>query len=256
VETNVLGTCRLLEAVHAYWSTLNEPRRQAFRLLHISTDEVFGALRSSGEFTENSPYAPNSPYAASKAAADHFVRAYFRTYGLPAIITNCSNNFGPYQFPEKLIPLMILNAVEGRPLPVYGDGSQVRDWLHVADHCRGLRLALERGQPGESYLFGGHSELTNLQVVEAICDLVDGLRPGLAHAPCRSLIRFVADRPGHDFRYAVDSSKVARELGWNVADDFSRRLAETVDWYLNNASWVASAQRHYQRQRLGLGPAS
>ncbi|MCO6458157.1 MAG: dTDP-glucose 4,6-dehydratase [Pirellulaceae bacterium] len=252
VQTNVVGTFQLLEATLEYWLQLPEPRRSAFRLVHVSTDEVYGSLGDQGRFCERSPYAPNSPYAASKAAADHFVRAYQRTYGLPAIITNCSNNYGPYQFPEKLIPLVTLNALEGRPLPVYGDGGHVRDWLHVEDHCRALRLALERGEPGEVYNLGGNCELANLEVVRAICRTVDRLRPDLPHLPCEVLIRFVPDRPGHDRRYAVDSSKAEQRLGWRRKHDFTSGLEMTVRWYLEHGDWVRRVTSGtYQRQRLG-----
>jgi dTDP-glucose 4,6-dehydratase len=210
-------------------------------------------LATSGKFTETTPYAPNSPYAASKAAADHFVRAFHHTYGLPLLITNCSNNYGPFQFPEKLIPLMILNALEGKPLPVYGDGQNVRDWLYVEDHCRALHLVLEAGQPGEVYNIGGDCERTNLQVVEAICAVVDRLCPGLVHAPCASLITFVEDRPGHDQRYAIDFTKLHCELGWKPVENFESGLMRTVQWYLHNSQWVEQIQAGtYQRERLGL----
>ena len=253
VQTNVVGTFRLLEAARAYWSKLEGEERDRFRFLHVSTDEVFGSLGPEGSFSETTPYAPNSPYSASKAASDHFVRAYHHTYGLPVLITNCSNNYGPYQFPEKLIPLMILNAIEGKPLPVYGDGQNVRDWLFVEDHCRAIRHVLESGGIGEVYNIGGNSERANLSVVEAICDHVDRLRPGLPHAPCRSLIHFVKDRPGHDRRYAIDASKIRRELGWQPAHDLNAGLADTVAWYLNNPAWVERVTSgKYRRERLGL----
>jgi dTDP-glucose 4,6-dehydratase len=253
VETNVDGTFQLLQAARAYWQQLEEPRRQAFRLLHVSTDEVYGSLGPQGRFTETSPYAPNSPYSASKAAADHFARAFFHTYGLPVITTNCSNNYGPYQFPEKLIPLVILNALEGKPLPVYGDGQNVRDWLFVEDHCRALLAALERGAPGEVYNVGGNCERTNLSLVETLCDKVDELRPDLPHRPCRQLITFVTDRPGHDRRYAIDSSKARRELGWQPQQDLAAGLRETVAWYMNNSAWVERVTSVvYRRERLGL----
>ena len=254
VQTNVLGTFTLLEATRAFWSALAEPQRSAFRFLHVSTDEVFGSLGASGLFTEESPYAPNSPYSASKAAADHFVRAYFHTFGLPTLITNCSNNYGPYQFPEKLIPLMILNALEGKPLPVYGDGRQIRDWLYVEDHCRAIRTVLAGGTPGEVYAIGGDCQRTNLDVVQAIAATVDRLRPGLPHAPCTSLLRFVADRPGHDRRYAIDAGKIRDRLGWRPRENFESGLQRTVAWYLDHPAWV---QRvicgKYRLQRLGLG---
>jgi dTDP-glucose 4,6-dehydratase len=253
VETNVLGTCELLAAARAYWGALPKAEQKAFRFLHVSTDEVYGSLGKTGAFTEQSRYAPNSPYAASKAASDHFVRAYHHTYGLPAVITNCSNNYGPYQFPEKLIPLMILNALEGKPLPVYGDGQQVRDWLFVEDHCEALRAVLARGRLGEVYNIGGNCELANLDVVRGICEVVGRLRPDLPHAPCSNLITYVADRPGHDRRYAIDASKIKSELGWSPRRDFKSGLEATVRWYLENPGWVARiATGVYQRQRLGL----
>ena len=254
VETNVVGTFALLEASRAYWSALDEPERWAFRFLHVSTDEVFGSLGNTGRFTEASPYAPNSPYAASKAAADHFVRAYFHTYGLPTLTTNCSNNYGPYQFPEKLIPLMILNALVGKPLPVYGDGRQVRDWLYVEDHCRAIGAVLAGGTPGEVYAIGGDCEKTNLDVVQTIATVVDRLRPGLPHAPCTSLLSFVADRPGHDRRYAIDAGKIRDRLGWRPRENFESGLARTVAWYLDHPIWVERViGGKYRLQRLGLG---
>lgn len=238
VETNVVGTFRLLEAAHDYWTRLTEPERTAFRLLHVSTDEVYGSLGSTGRFSEASPYAPNSPYAASKAAADHFARAFGRTYGLPVLVTHSSNNYGPFQHPEKLIPRMILNCVAGQPLPVYGDGLQVRDWLHVDDHCRALRRVLACGVPGRTYDIGGESERTNLEAVRRIAQCVDRLRPGLPHAPCASLLRFVADRPGHDWRYALDSTRIRGELDWRPRETFESGLERTVGWYLDHAGWV------------------
>lgn len=254
VQTNVVGTFELLTAARAYWEALEGAGRAAFRFLHVSTDEVYGSLGPTGYFTEATAYDPHSPYSASKAASDHFVRAFHDTYGLPTLVTNCSNNYGPYQFPEKLIPLMILNALEGRPLPVYGDGGNVRDWLYVEDHVAALLRALEAGRPGGTYNVGGRSERTNLQVVEAICDAVDALRPGLPHAPCRSLIRFVADRPGHDRRYAIDAGKIGRELSWRPRQDFASGLARTVRWYLDNPGWVGRVTSgRYRRERLGLG---
>jgi dTDP-glucose 4,6-dehydratase len=253
VQTNVVGTFGLLEASRAYWSALAEPGRSAFRFLHVSTDEVFGSLGATGQFTEASPYAPNSPYAASKAAADHFVRAYFHTYGLPTLTTNCSNNYGPYQFPEKLIPLMILNALAGKPLPVYGDGRQVRDWLYVEDHCRAIRAVLAGGTPGEVYAIGGDCQQTNLDVVRTIATMVNRLRPGLPHAPCTSLVRFVADRPGHDRRYAIDAGKIRDRLGWRPREDFESGLQRTVAWYLDHPVWVERVLcGKYRLQRLGL----
>lgn len=254
VETNVVGTFRLLEASRQYWSSLAEPERSRFRFLHVSTDEVFGSLGPSGKFSETTAYAPNSPYSASKAAADHFVRAYYHTYRLPVLVTNCSNNYGPYQFPEKLIPLMILNALAGKRLPVYGDGRQIRDWLYVEDHCRAIRAVLARGNPGESYNIGGDCERTNLEVVQTICALVDRLRPGLPHAPCSSLITFVTDRPGHDRRYAIDATKTRQQLGWRPLEDFASGLERTVRWYLENPVWVERVMSgKYRLERLGLG---
>lgn len=254
VETNVVGTFRLLEAARAYWSGLPEPERSRFRFLHVSTDEVFGSLDLMGKFCETTAYAPNSPYSASKAAADHFVRAYHHTYGLPVLVTNCSNNYGPYQFPEKLIPLMTLNALAGKPLPVYGDGGQIRDWLYVEDHCRAIRTVLAQGTPGESYNIGGDCERTNLDVVRTICELVDQLRPGLPHAPCSSLITYVTDRPGHDRRYAIDATKIRTQLGWKPQEDFKSGLQRTVRWYLDHPAWVERATTgKYRLERLGLG---
>lgn len=253
VQTNVVGTFELLEAVRDHWSSLPAGEKEAFRLLHVSTDEVYGSLGSEGKFTESTPYAPNSPYSASKAASDHFVRAYHHTFGLPVLITNCSNNYGPFQFPEKLIPLMILNAVEGKPLPVYGDGLNVRDWLFVEDHCRAIRRVLADGKPGEVYNIGGDCERTNIDIVKKICALVDRLRPGLAHAPCESLIKYVKDRPGHDRRYAIDAGKIQRELGWRPQQNFESGLELTVRWYLDNRNWVERVTTGvYQRERLGL----
>jgi dTDP-glucose 4,6-dehydratase len=256
-ETNVLGTVELLIAARAYWEGLEGGARDAFRFLHVSTDEVYGSLGPDGRFTETTPYDPHSPYSASKAASDHFVRAFHDTYGLPTLITNCSNNYGPFQFPEKLIPLMILNAVEGKPLPVYGDGGNVRDWLHVEDHGRALGRVLEAARPGTTYNIGGDSERTNLQVVEAICRAVDELRPGLPHAPCRGLISFVKDRPGHDRRYAMDTTRIRRDLGWRPLQDFEAGLRQTVRWYLDNPVWVSRATSGtYRRERLGLAAAA
>ncbi len=254
VETNVVGTFVLLMEARRYWESLDEGARSRFRFLHVSTDEVFGSLGPEGKFSETTAYDPHSPYSASKAASDHFVRAFYHTYGLPVLVTNCSNNYGPFQFPEKLIPLMILNALEGKPLPVYGDGQNVRDWLHVQDHCSAIRRVLEAGQPGETYAIGGESERTNLQVVEAICDAVDRLRPDRTQESCRSLISYVKDRPGHDRRYAIDASKIRRELSWRPARDFETGLGETVRWYLENAGWVGRVTSgQYRRERLGLG---
>lgn len=238
VQTNIVGTFALLEAVRAYWSALEGEARQAFRFLHVSTDEVYGTLGPQDpKFSETTPYAPNSPYAASKAASDHLVRAWHHTYGLPTVTTNCSNNYGPCQFPEKLIPLMILRALAGEPLPVYGDGLNVRDWLFVHDHCAAVREVLARGRIGETYNVGGCNEMRNIDVVHAICDLLDELRPR-AQGSYREQIRFVTDRPGHDRRYAIDAGKMAGELGWQPAETFATGLRKTVRWYLDNAEWV------------------
>jgi dTDP-glucose 4,6-dehydratase len=254
VETNVLSTCRMLEEVRDYFSKLSNESKAAFRFLHVSTDEVYGSLGATGLFTEETPYSPNSPYSASKAASDHFVRAYLHTYGLPVLITNCSNNYGPYQFPEKLIPLMILNAIEGKPLPVYGDGLNVRDWLFVEDHCAAIETVLAKGRIGECYNIGGNNEQANINIVKMICTMVDRLRPGLAHAPCESLIHYVKDRPGHDRRYAIDATKIMNELGWRPLQNFESGLELTIRWYLDNPVWVERVQTgNYRRERLGLG---
>jgi len=238
VQTNVVGTFVLLEAVRRYWSTLDATARAAFRFLHISTDEVFGSLAASDpQFSETTPYAPNSPYSATKAGSDHLVRAYHHTYGLPTLTTNCSNNYGPYQFPEKLIPLMIANALAGKSLPVYGDGRNVRDWLYVGDHCSAIREVLARGEPGQTYNVGGWNEKANIEVVETICDLLDEARAKL-QGSYRDQITFVKDRPGHDRRYAIDARKLERELGWKPAETFETGLAKTVRWYLANQEWV------------------
>jgi dTDP-glucose 4,6-dehydratase len=239
IRTNVNGTFSLLEAARGYWGGLAAESKAAFRFLHVSTDEVYGSLgEQDPPFTETTPYSPNSPYSASKAASDHLVRAYFHTYGLPTLTTNCSNNYGPFQFPEKLIPLMILNAVEGKPLPVYGDGRNVRDWLYVGDHCRAIMDVLDRGRIGEVYNIGGYSERRNLEVVERLCEILDELRPDAAIGPHRSLVSFVKDRPGHDHRYAIDSSKIQKELGWSPRVDFTAGLRLTVDWYRAHRPWV------------------
>lgn len=254
VETNVLATCRMLEEVRRYYAALSGDAKGTFRFLHVSTDEVYGSLGDTGLFTEDTPYAPNSPYSASKAASDHFVRAYHHTYGLPTLITNCSNNYGPYQFPEKLIPLMILNAISGKPLPVYGDGLNVRDWLFVEDHCSAIEQVLASGRIGECYNIGGLNEQTNLSIVKMICLTVDRLRPDLAHGPCENLITYVKDRPGHDRRYAIDASKIADELGWTPQQDFQSGLELTVRWYLENPTWVGRVLTgKYRGERLGLG---
>jgi dTDP-glucose 4,6-dehydratase len=260
VQTNVVGAFELLEASRAYVAELPSELAPAFRFLHVSTDEVFGALGEAGHFTEESAYRPNSPYAASKAAADHCVRAYFKTYGLPTLTTNCSNNYGPRQFPEKLIPLTILNALEGRPLPVYGKGLNVRDWLYVEDHCEALRLVLARGRPGETYAIGGRNEMTNISLVEAICDLLGELveaRGGPSgrgvSSSYRDLIRYVPDRPGHDLRYAIDPSKVERELAWRPRHPMTAGLRKTLLWYLDNRAWCDRITAGvYRRERLGL----
>jgi dTDP-glucose 4,6-dehydratase len=246
IETNIAATFRLLEATRAWWSALPVLQRAAFRFLHVSTDEVYGSLSAADPpFSETTPYAPNSPYSASKAAADHLVRAYHHTYGLPTLTTNCSNNYGPLQFPEKLIPLMIVNALAGRALPVYGDGQNVRDWLYVGDHCSAIRAVLERGRPGETYNVGGHAEMKNLDVVRTVCDLLAEAVPGRDFA---SLVTFVKDRPGHDRRYAIDAKKVAREIGWAPAETFASGMRRTVRWYLDNAAWLDSVtSKDYQK---------
>jgi len=253
IQTNMVGTFTLLEAARSYWQGLPDAPRQAFRFHHISTDEVYGDLDGSDAlFTETTPYAPSSPYSASKAGSDHLVRAWQRTYGLPTIVTNCSNNYGPYHFPEKLIPLVILNALDGKPLPVYGDGGQIRDWLFVEDHARALVEVVSRGVVGETYNIGGHNEQKNIDVVRAICALLDELRP--AERSYAELITFVKDRPGHDLRYAIDASKIQRELGWVPAETFASGLRKTVCWYLENLDWCRHVQDgSYQRQRLGTG---
>jgi dTDP-glucose 4,6-dehydratase len=251
VDTNVVGTFVLLEAARKHAAALDAEARAAFRFVHVSTDEVYGTLGASGSFSEETAYAPNSPYAASKAAADHFVRAYGHTYGLPVVITNCSNNYGPFQFPEKLIPLMILNAADGRPLPIYGDGRQVRDWLHVEDHCAGIMLALTGRRAGEKYNVGGANERTNIEIVDRICDLMDELLPGRGSA--HRLKTFVPDRPAHDRRYAIDSAKIRRDLGWTPRHTFETGLRETVKWYLEHRDWCEKIQAgRYNRERLGL----
>lgn len=239
IQTNIVGTFTLLEAVRAYWSSLEDQAKSVFRFLHISTDEVFGSLNADdAPFSETTAYAPNSPYSASKAASDHLVRAYHHTYGLPILTTNCSNNYGPYHFPEKLIPLMIANALGNKPLPVYGDGQNVRDWLYVSDHCAAIREVLARGRVGETYNVGGWNEKTNLEVVHTLCDLMDEAVPR-AQGSYRELISFVKDRPGHDRRYAIDARKIERELGWKPAETFESGLRKTVRWYLDNQDWVA-----------------
>ena len=252
IRTNVTGTFELLEASRAYWSALGEAERAAFRFLHVSTDEVYGSLAPTDPaFTETTPYAPNSPYAASKAASDHLVRAWHHTYGLPVLTTNCSNNYGPYQFPEKLIPLMIHNALAGRPLPVYGDGQNVRDWLYVEDHCRAIARVLDAGRTGETYNVGGHNEVRNLDVVHTLCSLLDELRPRDDGGSYAAQIAFVADRPGHDRRYAIDAGKIGRELGWTPQETFASGLRRTVQWYLEHAGWVDHVTRGAYREWIG-----
>ncbi len=261
LETNIRGTFELLEATRAYLPELDEAAAQAFRFLHVSTDEVYGSLGKRGAFKETTPYAPNSPYAASKACADHWVRAYRETYGLPVLITNCSNNYGPFQFPEKLIPLMILNALEGKSLPIYGDGGNVRDWLFVEDHCTGIQRVLDEGRPGEKYNIGGGTELNNLEMVDRICAVLEELRPAAANPKLKEagiaryadLKTFVTDRPGHDRRYAIDSSKIQKKLGWEAAHGIEDGLRSTIQWYLDNISWCEGVQTDsYDRERLGL----
>ncbi len=251
VETNVLGTYNLLEAARRHWSGLSGAAQASFRFLHVSTDEVYGSLGVEGAFTESTPYDPSSPYSASKAASDHLAKAWHRTYGLPTLVSNCSNNYGPYHFPEKLIPLTILNALQGQPLPVYGRGENIRDWLYVADHAAALHLILDRGRPGETYNVGGRNERTNLAVVRTICATLDGLRPD--GAPHSRLITFVTDRPGHDRRYAIDATKLETELGWRAQETFETGIAKTVRWYLENPWWWEPLRRGvYAGERLGL----
>lgn len=255
IQTNIVGTSVMLEVARLYWLGLSGEKQERFRFHHVSTDEVYGSLGGHGLFTEKTAYDPSSPYSASKASSDHLVRAWHRTYGLPVLITNCSNNYGPYQFPEKLVPLMILNALDGKSLPVYGDGRQIRDWLHVEDHARALYKVVNEGEVGETYNIGGHNEKTNLDVVYAICDLLDEMRPirPAGISSYRQLITFVADRPGHDQRYAIDASKMQRDLGWAPTETFETGLCKTVLWYLDNDAWCKHVQdRSYRRERLGL----
>jgi dTDP-glucose 4,6-dehydratase len=258
IETNIVGTFVLLECARAYIATLDPASREAFRFLHVSTDEVYGTLGPDGLFSEETPYAPNSPYAASKASADHLVRAYHHTFGLPVVITNCSNNYGPYQFPEKLIPLMVLNALDGRALPIYGDGGNVRDWLHVEDHCAGILAVLARGRVGEKYNIGGGNERTNLEVVDRICDALEAIAPARANAALQgrayqALKTYVVDRPGHDRRYAIDATKIRRELGWAPTRAFEDGLMATARWYLEHRDWCGQVQAgRYDRERLGV----
>jgi dTDP-glucose 4,6-dehydratase len=254
IETNIVGTFRLLEAALGYWKTLAGEEADSFRFHHVSTDEVFGDLPfDQGVFREDTPYDPSSPYSASKAASDHLVRAWHHTYGLPVVVSNCSNNYGPFHFPEKLIPLVILNALHERPLPVYGQGANVRDWLYVDDHARALEAVITGGRPGETYLIGGRAERTNLQVVEAICDLLDAKRPRAGGERYRGLIEFVTDRPGHDRRYAIDPSKIESELGWTARESFETGLSKTIDWYLAREDWWRPLrERKYSGERMGL----
>ena len=252
VQTNVVGTLRLLEAFKAYYNSQSEDRKSSLRFLHVSTDEVYGSLKMDDPaFCETTPYAPNSPYSASKASADHLVRAYHHTFGLPTLTTNCSNNYGPYQFPEKLIPLMILNACEGKSLPIYGDGSNIRDWLHVEDHCSGILSVLQKGRVGQTYCIGGASEKTNMEVIDTLCKILDRKFP--ERAPHNQLKTFVKDRPGHDHRYAIDFSKINNELGWNPSCSFEEGMEQTVEWYINHQEWCDNVTSgKYQRERLGI----
>jgi dTDP-glucose 4,6-dehydratase len=253
IQTNIVGTFTILQEALRHWRTLSPEKRDQFRFLHISTDEVFGTLGDEGLFSETTAYAPNSPYSASKASSDHLVRAWHETYGLPTLVTNCSNNYGPYHFPEKLIPHMIIKGLAGAPLPVYGDGQNVRDWLFVEDHAKALTLVLERGEVGETYNVGGRNERTNLHVVESICDLLDGIAPS-SSGPRRELINFVADRPGHDRRYAIDATKLETELGWRAEENFETGIAKTVRWYVDEQPWWrAILDRGYHQSRIGLG---
>jgi len=252
IQTNIVGTFRLLEATRAYWSGLPEQGKSAFRFLHVSTDEVYGSLgKDDAPFAETHRYEPNIPYSASKAASDHLVRAYHHTYGLPVLTTNCSNNYGPYHFPEKLIPLMIVNALAGKPLPVYGDGMQIRDWLYVKDHCSAIREVLARGRVGETYNIGGWNEMPNIEIVRTVCALLDELRPRPDGKPYQEQIAYVKDRPGHDRRYAIDARKIERELGWKPAETFATGIRKTVQWYLDNPDWVAHVQSGSYRDWIG-----
>ena len=254
IQTNIVGTFELLESVRGYWSTFDEAAKKAFRFLHVSTDEVYGSLgKGDPAFTELHRYEPNSPYSASKAASDHLVRAYQHTYGLPTLTTNCSNNYGPYHFPEKLIPLVILNALEGKPLPVYGDGRQIRDWLYVEDHARAIWLVLQQGRPGQTYNIGGLNEMPNIEIVRTICSLLDAKSPRADRASYTAQIAYVQDRPGHDRRYAIDCAKIRRELGWSPRESFATGIARTVDWYLAHRAWAADiTASRYARERLGV----
>ncbi len=253
VQTNIVGTFTLLEVVREHLKTLPADQAAKFRFLHVSTDEVYGALGPAGLFSESSPYRPNSPYSASKASADHLVRSYHHTFGIPVLITNCSNNYGPYQFPEKLIPLMVLNALEGKPLPIYGDGGHVRDWLYVEDHCKAIQCVLEHGRLGETYNIGGHGETSNLELIISLCALLDRLLPDSPHVPHSALITHVPDRPGHDRRYAIDASKIQRELGWKPRETLDTGLEKTVRWYQQHREWCDKVTSGvYRRERLGL----
>jgi len=256
IQTNIVGTFHLLEEVRGYWNNLGEAGKAAFRFLHVSTDEVYGSLgKEDAPFTEQTPFAPNSPYSASKASSDHLVRAYHHTYGLPVLTTNCSNNYGPYQFPEKLIPLMILNATRGKPLPIYGDGMNVRDWLYVSDHCAAIRVVLEHGRVGETYNIGGWNEMPNLDIVHRVCGLLDEFQPN-PEGPATRLITYVKDRPGHDRRYAIDATKIHRELGWKPAETFDTGIRKTVQWYLDNMGWVENVASGEYRKWLDTNYAT
>jgi len=254
INTNIVGTYTLLEAARKYWQALDDDKKTAFRFHHISTDEVYGDLEGTTDlFTETTPYSPSSPYSASKASSDHLVRAWYRTYGLPIIVTNCSNNYGPYHFPEKLIPLVILNALDGKDLPIYGKGNQIRDWLYVEDHARALYKVVTEGAIGETYNIGGHNEKQNIDVVKTICQILDQLKPQANDQPYESLITFVEDRPGHDFRYAIDATKIKNDLGWTPEETFDSGIRKTVEWYLENLEWCRRVQDgSYQRERLGV----
>ncbi|MEB0146553.1 dTDP-glucose 4,6-dehydratase [Pseudomonas sp. CCC2.2] len=253
IETNIVGTYTLLEAARGYWNSLSEARKPTFRFHHISTDEVYGDLEDPQElFTESTPYQPSSPYSASKASSDHLVRAWSRTYGLPVLVTNCSNNYGPYHFPEKLIPLIILNALEGKPLPIYGKGDQVRDWLYVEDHARALYKVVTEGKVGETYNIGGHNEKQNIEVVKVLCELLDELCPDSAYRPHAKLITFVQDRPGHDLRYAIDASKIQQELGWVPQETFESGIRKTAEWYLSNPEWIAHVKSGAYQQWMEM----
>lgn len=253
IQTNIVGTCILLEVSRRYWNQLDGEKKESFRFHHVSTDEVYGDLEETGLFTEETAYDPSSPYSASKASSDHLVRAWYRTYGFPIVITNCSNNYGSHQFPEKLIPLVTLNALEGKPLPIYGTGKQIRDWLFVDDHARALRLVLESGKDGETYNIGGHNEKTNITVVKTICSLLDELVPDSPYKPHEQLITYVADRPGHDERYAIDADKIDNDLGWLPLETFETGMKKTIQWYLDNKKWCQHIQDgSYQRERLGM----